>query len=94
MESTYGGQKMSIAIVKKSVVMNTIDCTVIEPCYLGITPEEVEEYMKEHPFPNDHEWYDKGCLLEDMQSTGAWTLPPDLSEKTKKWIEEMLQELW
>ena len=85
---------MSIVIRKELVVMDTCTDTIVKPCYMGITPEEVEEYMKEHPFPNDHEWYDKDCLLNDIQSTGAWALPPDLSEETKKWIEEMLQELW
>ncbi len=83
---------MAISIEKKLIAMQTITCTALEPEYLGITEEKLDEYVKEHPFPKDehYSWQD---LLNDIESTGSWTFDPEIGEAMIDWLETMIYDL-
>ena len=83
---------MGIRIEKKTVVYDSITGIGIEPEYLGISREELESYIAQHPFPSDPA-YPKEYIIADIKSSGVWFLADDVSEEVKDWIVDMLYEL-
>ena len=49
---------------------------------------EFEEYMKMHPFPEDT--YTKEEFLDDMGTSGPYSMPIDVKETTVDYVRGML----
>ena len=67
--------------------------TAVDPEYLSITREDIENYMKEHPMPEDPEYTKEDLIYDLTASSGVYTLPDDIKQETADYIEELLNAL-
>lgn len=75
-------------VVYESTTMNAID-----PEYLGISREDIEEYIQKHPMPDDPA-YSKEDLISDLTlSSGFLTLPEETKPETREYVAELLNSL-
>jgi len=75
------------------VVYESVTWETINPEFLGITREQIEEYMKEKPMPKDPN-YSKEDLIGDItQSSGFLTIPENTKEETREYVAELLNAL-
>ena len=82
-----------IRVDKFYVVYDTATMEAVNPEYLSLTREEIEEYMKDHPMPEDPE-YGREDLIEDLtMSSGFYCLPNDTKEETREYVAELLNAL-
>jgi len=84
---------MGIRVSDFKVVYESITMTAIDPQYLGITREQIEEYMKEHPYPDDPNYGVESMIGDVMQSSGFYCLPKDIRDDTAEWIADLIGEL-
>ena len=84
---------MGIRIEMRKVAFESITMAAIEPQYLGITREQIEEYIKTHPYPDDPAYPIEDMVGDVTQSSGFYCLPNDTKDETDDWIADMLQEL-
>jgi len=82
-----------IKIEKYWVVYEDTTSQAIDPEYLSITKEEIEEYMKEHPMPQDPEYTKEDLIYDLTESSGFYCLPNGINEETREYIEELLNAL-
>jgi len=75
------------------VVYESVTYEAINPQYLGITKEELEDYLKKHPMPKDPAYSEKDLMGDLLYSSGMYTLPEDIKEETIEYIEELLNTL-
>jgi hypothetical protein len=84
---------VAIRVEKKWVVFESVGMEAINPAYLGITREDIEEYMKEHPMPEDPN-YSKEDLIGDLtESSSMLTLLDELKQETRKYVAEVIGAL-
>ena len=75
------------------VVYNSTTMEAVNPEYLSLTREKIEEYMKDHPMPEDPA-YSKEELIEDLtKSSGFYRLPDNTKEETREYVAELLNAL-
>ena len=73
---------------------DSITMVAIEPNYLQITKDELEEYMEEYPMPEDEKYSKKDFICDITQySSGFYSLPDGIKEETVEYIEEVLNDL-
>ena len=84
---------MGIRVENLKVVYESVTMAAIEPNYLSITREQIEEYIKTHPYPDDSAYSVEDMIGDVTQSSGIYTLPRDTKDETDDWIADMLQEL-
>jgi len=80
---------MGIRIEKKNIVYESVSMTTIEPNCVFTNKEEVEKYLKEHPFP-ETKYYTAKDLFGDTQSEGMWTLLDEVTDEQQNYIEDMV----
>ena len=96
---------MSIQIQKYYVVLHSSTGQSVEPEYMGWQPEHIEEYLKDHPMPQD-ENYSKEDMINDLtntskedmindltNTTGALTLSLDLKQETIDYLYDLMNWL-
>jgi hypothetical protein len=84
---------MGIRVERKWVVFESCSMTAIYPDSLGITREEIEEYMKDHPMPED-QFYSKEDLICDVTDTSSMlTLSDELKQDTREYVAELIGAL-
>ena len=83
---------MGIRFVRVCGIYDSVNDKFVEPAYLGLEPDEVKEYIKEHPFPKD-ESYSVDDFLYDLTTSGSWTLPDDIKKETGEYIAELIYDL-
>lgn len=82
-----------IRVDKFYVVYDTVTMEAVDPEYLSLTRKEIEEYMKDHPMPEDAA-YSKEELIDDItKSSGFYCLPNDTKEETREYVAELLNAL-
>jgi len=82
-----------IRVDKFYVVYESTTMEAVNPEHLSLTREEIEEYMKNHPMPEDPA-YSKEELIEDLtKSSGFYCLPNDTKEETREYVAELLNAL-
>ena len=82
-----------IRVDKFYVVYDTVAMEAVDPEYLSLTRKEIEEYMKNHPMPEDPA-YSKEELIEDLtKSSGFYRLPDNTKEETREYVAELLNAL-
>ena len=67
--------------------------TAVDPEYLPITREDIENYIKEHPMPEDPEYTKEDLIYDLTASSGVYTLPDGIKQETADYIEELLNAL-
>jgi hypothetical protein len=84
---------VAIRVERKWIVYESCEMEAIDPAYLGITREEIEEYMKDHPMPED-QFYSKEDLICDVTDTsGMLTLLDELKQDTREYVAELIGAL-
>jgi hypothetical protein len=79
-----------IEIQKTYVAIHRTTGQAIEPEYMGWKKEDIEEYLKQHPLPDD-ENYSKEDLINDLtQSGGALTFSLDLKDETISFLCDLM----
>jgi hypothetical protein len=84
---------MGIRVEKKWVVFESVGMEAINPAYLGITREDIEEYMAEHPMPEDPVYSKEDLICDLMQTSGMLTLMDELKPETREYIAEIIEAL-
>ena len=84
---------MGIRIAKYLMAFHSFTCTGVEPEYMNWKPEDIEEYLKEHPMSDDPN-YSKDDMINDLtDSSGTLTFPEDLKQETIDFLEELMNWL-
>jgi len=75
------------------VVYSSTTMEAVNPEHLSLTRKEIEEYMKDHPMPEDPE-YGREDLIKDLtMSSGFYRLPDNTKEETQEYVAELLNAL-
>jgi hypothetical protein len=85
--------KVAIRVEKKWIVYESCSGEAIDPAYLGITREDIEEYMKEHPMPEDPNYSKKDLIGDLTESSGMLTLLDELKQETREYVAEVIGAL-
>lgn len=84
---------MGVKVGDFKLVYESVTMTALDPEYLEITEEQIGQYLKEHPMPDDPA-YSKDDLIHDLTgSSGFYCLPKETKEETAGYIEDMLNQL-
>ena len=75
------------------LVFDSITRTAIEPEYLGITKEEMVDYMQEKPMPKDEKYSGEDFINDITQSSGFYSLPDGIKEEMIAYIADALNNL-
>ena len=84
---------MGIRVDDFKVVYESVTMEAINPEYLGITREQIEGYIKEHPYPDDPAYPVEFMIGDITQSSGFYCLPKDIKEETTDFIATLIGEL-
>lgn len=75
------------------MVYNSFDMEAINPEYLGISKEDIREYMKENPMPKDPEYSPEDLIGDVTGTTGFLTLSDAMKQETREYVAELIGEL-
>lgn len=84
---------MGIRVDNLKVVYDSVTMEVIEPEYLSITKQQIEEYLKEHPMPEDPEYSLEDMINDITKSTGFYHLPKAIKDDTADFIATLISDL-
>lgn len=84
---------MSIKIGRFWVVYESVTMKSTNPEFLSIDKEDIMKYMKNNPMPADNEYSEVDLVYDITISSGMWSLPDNILSETRKYIEELLNEL-
>jgi len=84
---------MSIQVGRFWVVYESFTMNAIDPEYLSITEEEIREYMKEHPMPDDENYSEEDLIGDITNSSGFYCLPDEIKEETREYVKQLLNDL-
>ena len=84
---------MGIRVGDFKVVYESVTMEALDPQYLGISEQDIEQYLKEHPMPVDPEYSVEDMIGDVTQSSGFYTLPRNIKQETADFIADMLNEI-
>jgi hypothetical protein len=84
---------MGIRIHKTYLAYHSITCNAVEPEYMGWQPEDIEEYLKDHPMPQDENYSKEDMITDLTDTTGALTFTDDLKPETLEFIADLMNWL-
>lgn len=84
---------MGIRVGNFKVVYDSVTMEAILPEYLGITKQQIEDYLKEHPMPEDPEYSLEDMIKDITGSTGFYNLPMAIKDETADFIATMISDL-
>jgi len=84
---------MGVRARKGWYLYHSVTCEAVEPEYLCITEEQIREYLKEHPMPEDSAYSAEEMISDITNSTGALTLPDETKEETAHFVADLINEL-
>ena len=84
---------MGIRVGEFKVVYESVTMEAINPEYLGITREQVENYLKDHPMPDDPAYSVDDMVGDVTGSSGFYCLPRDIKDETADFIATLIGEL-
>jgi len=85
---------MGVRARKGWYLYHSITCEAVDPQYLGITEEQIKEYLKENPMPEDPGYSIEEMIGDITNSTGALTLPDETKEETADFVATLIDELF
>ena len=84
---------MGIRIGLQLMAYESTTMEALDPSYLGIKKEQVEDYIKEHPYPDDPAYSVENLIGDVTRASGFYSLPLDTKQETQDYIALMLNEL-
>lgn len=84
---------MGIRVGIHKLVYESTTMEAIDPSYLGITKERIEEYMKEHPYPDDPEYSKEDMVGDITGASGFYSLPIGTKPETDDYIAKLINAL-
>lgn len=84
---------MGIRVGDFKIVYESTTMEAIEPEYLGITKEQIEEYLKEHPMPEDPEYSLEEMIGDITTASGFYSLPKGIKDDTADFIATLISDL-
>lgn len=84
---------MGIRVGVHKLVYESTAMEAINPEYLGITKEQIEEYLKEHPYPDDPEYSKEEMIGDITGASGFYSLPMGTKPETDDFIVTLLNDL-
>ena len=82
-----------IRVKKVWLAQESITCEAINPEYLNLNEQELEEYFKKHPMPKDNAYSQDELMFDLLNSSGTYILPDDIKTETASYVEDLLNEL-
>lgn len=81
---------MSIRAEKHNVIIDSVTYEVVYWEMVNPTKEELDKYLKKHPFPNDPA-YPKDDFVDDITiAVGFISLPDGIKKETERYIVELI----
>ena len=84
---------MGVRVDRFWVVYDSVCGEAIDPEYLGISKEDIREYMKENPMPKDPEYSPEDLIIDVTKSSGFLKLPDAMQPETRGYVAELIGEL-
>lgn len=75
------------------VVYESVTMTAIDPEYLGITREQIEDYLKDKPMPDDPAYPVEDMIGDVTNSSGFYCLPHDIKDETADFVATLIGDL-
>ena len=82
-----------IKIEQKLVAFDSMTYNAINPEYLGISEDQIRDYIKEHPMPEDPNYTAEDLIADLTHSSGMYCLPSNVKTETIEYVEELLNAL-
>jgi len=73
--------------------IDSVTCDGYDPEYNRVDENELNDYLKKHPFPKDPNYSVDDLKNDLLFSSGLYTLPNGVKEETVEYIEDLLNEL-
>ncbi len=84
---------MGIRVDNIKLVYESTTMEAIMPEYLGITKEQIEEYLKELPMPEDPAYPKEDMIGDITKASGFYSLPKDIKDETADFIATLISVL-
>lgn len=84
---------MGIKVGDFKVVYESVTMTAIDPEYLSITREQIENYLKENPMPDDPTYSVEDMIEDITNSSGFYCLARDIKDETADFVATLIGEL-
>lgn len=84
---------MGIRVGDFKVVYESVTMTAIDPEYLGITREQIEDYLKDKPMPDDPAYSVEDMIGDVTASSGFYCLPRDIKDETADFVATLIGDL-
>ena len=84
---------MSIRVGNFKVVYDSFTMQSIDPEYLSISRKDMEEYLKDNPMPDDPEYSVEEMIGDITGSSGFYTLPDAIKDKTASFVIALIAAL-
>ena len=84
---------MGVRVGDFKVVYEGVTMEAINPEYLGITREQIENYLKDKPMPTDPAYSLEDMIGDITQSSGFYCLPKDIKGETADFVADLIGEL-
>lgn len=84
---------MSIKVGRFWLVYESVTMEAFNPEHYGITEEDIRNYMKEHPMPEDPEYSPEDLIKDITDSTGFLSLSSDMKPETREYVAEFIGEM-
>jgi len=82
-----------IRIERKLIAYDSVIMEPVYPQYLGLTEEQIRQYVKENPMPYDPEYTVEELIADLTFSEGIYVLPSKVKEETIEYVEKLLNDL-
>ena len=86
------GEKIMIRIENVMLVYDSITGLAIEPNYIGIEKDDLVAYIKENPMPKDAKYSQDDFIYDMINSSGFYSLPTGVNEKTVEYVADALND--
>jgi hypothetical protein len=84
---------MGVRVGNFKVVYHSVTMEAVDPMYLGITKENIEEYLVNNPMPDDPEYSVEEMIGDITQSSGFYCLPDKIKDETADFVCTLIEKL-
>lgn len=89
-----GGYKtMGIRVGRFWLVYESVTMEAINPIYIGISEEDIRDYMKTHPMPEDSEYSPEDLIRDVTNTSGFLSLSDEMKPETREYTVELIGAL-
>lgn len=84
---------MGVRVDVFKVAWESTTMEVINTEDLAITREQIENYLKNNPMPDDPAYSQEDMISDISQSSGFYCLPEDIKDETADFVATLIEEL-